>query len=330
VLGARWLCTSAAALACGVAAAPAGAAVTLGSSLSATATTNAAVCVPSCTYVEFGLPGRQVMAPFDGVITSWRMQSGSAGNPVALRVLRPTGGSTSFTGAGTSAAQMTVIGVSPPWAARLPIRRGDMLGVDNANQALMFNQVTPPGAVAFGWMPALADGATAPANVTSPGELLVQANLEPDADHDGFGDETQDACPTNPAAQTAPCPAPGAVGGGGGSQSAIALTVRPLKSQVARGHRLRLRVKVTGAVNLVAGDVTVTLTPRGGHGKTLRKSVIVAPDAAGARTATIGINVPRGARTGRYTLRGRLVDDNGTSAIVLARFTAAGAVRVTR
>jgi hypothetical protein len=29
--------------------------------------------------------------------------------------------------------------------------------------------------------------------------LDLSATLEPDADHDGFGDETQDQCPTTPA-----------------------------------------------------------------------------------------------------------------------------------
>jgi hypothetical protein len=35
------------------------------------------------------------------------------------------------------------------------------------------------------------------------GELLVQAVMEPDADGDGFGDESQDGCPTQSATQGA-------------------------------------------------------------------------------------------------------------------------------
>jgi hypothetical protein len=35
--------------------------------------------------------------------------------------------------------------------------------------------------------------------------LDLSATLEPDADHDGFGDETQDQCPTNASTQGA-CP----------------------------------------------------------------------------------------------------------------------------
>jgi hypothetical protein len=36
-------------------------------------------------------------------------------------------------------------------------------------------------------------------------QLDVSARLEADADHDGFGDETQDQCPTNGTIQ-GPCP----------------------------------------------------------------------------------------------------------------------------
>jgi hypothetical protein len=39
-------------------------------------------------------------------------------------------------------------------------------------------------------------------------QIDVSAVLEPDADHDGFGDETQDQCPTNGSTH-GPCPATG-------------------------------------------------------------------------------------------------------------------------
>jgi Ca2+-binding RTX toxin-like protein len=37
--------------------------------------------------------------------------------------------------------------------------------------------------------------------------ILIAANVEPDSDRDGFGDETQDQCPTNATIQ-GPCPQP--------------------------------------------------------------------------------------------------------------------------
>jgi hypothetical protein len=49
--------------------------------------------------------------------------------------------------------------------------------------------------------------------------LNVSAVLEPDADGDGFGDETQDQCPTNATTQ-GPCPTPAAAPTG---QRAVAI-----------------------------------------------------------------------------------------------------------
>ena len=50
------------------------------------------------------------------------------------------------------------------------------------------------------------DGSPATSTDTS-GEILLQARIEPDADHDGFGDETQDACPGRMGSLSG-CPAP--------------------------------------------------------------------------------------------------------------------------
>jgi hypothetical protein len=183
---------------------------------------------------------------------------------------------------------------------------------------------------------------------TSNGELVtaITSGLgsdNPDGDHDGSG--TQDICPAS--GQTAPCldgPGSGAAGGspsgggpGGGTvaagsagagaaRPAVTITVRPLSARVARGHRLRLRVSVGGAVNVGARRVAVSLSRRGG-GRTLRRTVTVAPDAHGARVVTIGITIPKRAASGKYTSRASLLTGNSR---VLARFTGRTIVRITR
>jgi Ca2+-binding RTX toxin-like protein len=48
-------------------------------------------------------------------------------------------------------------------------------------------------------------------NVESGWRILIAAKVEPDSDRDGFGDETQDQCPTDATIQK-PCPALGAAG----------------------------------------------------------------------------------------------------------------------
>jgi hypothetical protein len=218
--------------------APAGAsaAVTIGSDLSATANTNLCSAGEPCTYSQYSLPGRQVTSPVDGVAVRWRIKSGSAGGAVRLRVLKPAGGTT-FTGAGTSDAGTTVAGVSPYFAARLPLKAGDYIGVDNASSALIFSSVAPGGSVMLGWrnpLPGLPDGSTQPANVNQAWELLLQADIEADGDGDGYGDETQDACPLDPTAHVAPCPTPTTTGGGGTTQpGTTADTTAPMISGVA-------------------------------------------------------------------------------------------------
>ena len=63
---------------------------------------------------------------------------------------------------------------------RLPIRAGDQIGLHQ-----------------LGAMPDAFNGST----------LLVSGVLEPDADHDDYGDESQDACPAEASLHVAPCTA---------------------------------------------------------------------------------------------------------------------------
>jgi hypothetical protein len=65
--------------------------VTVGSDL--TKVPGLAIACPggavSCTHSQIALPGRPVVAPFDGVIVRWRLSvAGSDSGSVALRVMR--------------------------------------------------------------------------------------------------------------------------------------------------------------------------------------------------------------------------------------------------
>jgi hypothetical protein len=144
--------------------------VTLGST---TGSPTANICLAgiNCTYAPFSgveAPGLQV--PFNGTVTSFSVNSGSAGNHVELRVLRPaTGGQ--FTGAGTSPAE--TLGAGPTtFTVSLPVKAGDILGIDNSDSALMFD-ATPSAITAYYELPALADGATAAPNHNQTGDRLL-------------------------------------------------------------------------------------------------------------------------------------------------------------
>jgi hypothetical protein len=222
-------------------------AVTIGSNLTAGGTaTNACATGIACTFTQVApLPAGSaapggLTAPSDGVVTRWRIKSGSAGAPVSLRVLRPTGGG-AFTAIGTSAQGTTTTDVTQ-FPAQLSIKAGDQLGVLNSTSALLF--ATTAGASIYRWTTPFADGTNRAADDTQGSlELLVQADVEPDVDCDGAGDETQD---TNTA--DGPC-APGKAADTT-APAISAVKVTPRKPRARR--RLTISYKVSEDARVTA------------------------------------------------------------------------------
>jgi hypothetical protein len=168
-----------------------GAAVTIGADVNA-ASGQPESCGEPCTFFQTVDPGRQFTAPTSGVVVRWRVRD-SIGT-LKLRVLRPAGAGT-YTGAGTSAPGALPSGVVTTFDTRLPINAGDFIGVDlvDANSALGTRPLG--GGQEAGFIPPLADGQTrSPEGTNNDVENLYNADIEPDADRDGFGDETQDLC----------------------------------------------------------------------------------------------------------------------------------------
>lgn len=84
----------------------------------------------------------------------------------------------------------------------------------------------------------LGTGSTAEFKPLLPGRLPISGVLEPDADNDGYGDETQDKCPQSAALQT-PCPPPSldALALAGGRAVTVYVATEP-----GRLAKLRLRL----------------------------------------------------------------------------------------
>jgi hypothetical protein len=158
---------------------PAGAAttaqtVTLGNATTGPSSSFTNICVAgsNCTYLPFSgvsQPGLQV--PFDGTVRSFSVNSGSSGNQVELRVLRPAGGG-KFTGAGTSPPEK-LPGGPATFTVSLPVKAGDILGLDNSDSALIFESGDPNAITAYYELPSLAEGATAAPNRTATGDRLL-------------------------------------------------------------------------------------------------------------------------------------------------------------
>jgi hypothetical protein len=197
-------------VALGALAPSAGAATRVGqANLTTSGLTNEPCGTPVCTYIQYSGSGTTpaYVSPVSGVVTRWQLASGSSGNAVKLRVLRPGVPAGTFSGLGTGLSRTTAGGVNTFVGERLPIQAGDSIGLDDAQGLFIAPGVT--GAVVKWWSPALADGtgATAPTNTSAAGHALqLNADVEPDADGDQFGDESQDGCPGDPTRQALPCP----------------------------------------------------------------------------------------------------------------------------
>jgi hypothetical protein len=135
-------------------------------------------------------------AGIDGVIVSWSIKTGASSvtHSIAPLVVRGI----EAVAEGSRETLPAAAGVYS-YPAQIPVRAGDELGV---NLYEVENTAMPPvlrnpasGAELAFWYPRLLIGDSR-APITSESELLMNATIEPDADHDGYGDETQDQCPT--------------------------------------------------------------------------------------------------------------------------------------
>jgi hypothetical protein len=147
------------------------------------------------------------------VITSWNYQTTTNGVilELTLKIARPAGGGQyRFIGESTRAFAPSTPTQNQLFTtlSRIPVKAGDMLGFHNVGATISCDREATPFSVEqiFEGDPAVGTSAT-PTGSFNGYELNVSAQLEADADNDGYGDETQDQCPSDPATQGA-CPAP--------------------------------------------------------------------------------------------------------------------------
>jgi uncharacterized repeat protein (TIGR01451 family) len=205
----------AASLICAVAASPAHGSVTIGQTQGATDG-----CGSSQVNVQDGSPG--YVAPSDGVVVSWSYLAGTQTPAIRLRMYQPTANPKDWiarsestlkppgTGAGqVGANKLNTFAESPG----LPVKAGDHLGlttdlsggatswacISTTSAADLIRVKNPPDAP-------VGMSATFPGAALNDLKIGASAVIEPDADGDNFGDETQDSCPNDPAVHAGPCP----------------------------------------------------------------------------------------------------------------------------
>ena len=161
-----------------------------------------------------GGPGYTI--PSAGVITEWRhFANGTAGQTLRLRVFR-AGSFGILTAVAESEGEVLTPSVVNTFPTRIRVEGGELIGVLTGPAGMGGSSCVYIGGglaamdqVAYGgdnFAPPVGEPATYPSNLNN-FRLNVAAVLEPDADNDGFGDETQD-CNSGNAAQATDCAPP--------------------------------------------------------------------------------------------------------------------------
>jgi len=313
--------------------APAGNAATVfGSRLIQEPNTNP--CTTLCSLVDFTHPvdpngdPDSSGAPVSGVITKFRIRAVGEGGPhnVTFRL-----GSLSNIAADRSSALATSAGTGPTAtvpadngvdfpitevAGRLPVQPGQHLAIDEQDVKAIYASSGDKDTYQFN--SPLVDGQGPRGSDAVTEELLVQAVIEPDADHDGFGDETQDACPTQATTQGACDTAAPAVSGlrvsGGKILYSLSegATVAFKLEKATTGRKVRGRCVRKTRRNRRRRHCTIM--------KTLNAS-FAAPGNVGANQLALPRFRGRKLGPGRYRLTMTVKDATGNAASTTKRFT---------
>ena len=287
----------------------------------------------SCMEVQTAIGGASTAAPSDGVVVRWRVLNAESG-PYTLRVVSYLPGSSggmyrAYRVLHSSATENVTAPAGPLFSkissfpTRLPIPAGTYLGLGGRT----FGFQASGGGATYSQVENLGDG-LATVGETHNGTFLYDADIEPDVDSDGYGDITQDSCPTSAAVHEGPCPVVSAPGeeatptpvGTGQAQAETgpgpiasvpagparpvrieslavkprSFHVRPLGPVRARGH-WGSEVKLS-----LSSAATVTLAIEARHGRRFHVVTRLSTEAAAGRDSV--------RLSGRYRRAGKVTD----------------------
>jgi hypothetical protein len=187
----------------------ASAATEFGDNCSATAPVTTPYTFTTLSASAGSLP---LTAPTNGVITKVKMQLGISlplAIPQQAKLLKPAGGN-NFTV--TNQTDFNVSTGQTVADARMPVVAGERLALHglpftySGTSYPGYEFICPDeGSVLGGVTGDVPPGSTGSFEELAPAKIPLAAVIEADADNDGFGDETQDACPQSATTQAA-CP----------------------------------------------------------------------------------------------------------------------------
>jgi hypothetical protein len=302
-----------------------------GSALQGEPATKPAACLPSCMYVQTALGGVSTATASAGVIVRWRVLNGSSGSyRIGVLTDNPAGSGGALHGyhvLGLSEIGTVIAPTNPvfskisSFSTRLPIPAGAYIGVSVPGGNLPGFQSSPGGQAKYSRTEAPFPGITAVSGESHNGTILYDADVEPDVDGDGYGDLSQDSCPSSATIHEGPCPMESGGGGSapGGGQAPLApspakpeadkpslatigsLAVKPKSfrakplGRVAAGSKSGTMVKLS-----LSSPATVTLAFEARHGHRFQVVTRLAKAVAAGR-GSIPFN-------GQYRHAGKLAD----------------------
>lgn len=182
-----------------------GAAIQFGSNLSGGSPVGLGCGGEPCTLWNAALLQQNtagtLTAPSNGVITSYSLLTVPETDlaPIHLRVIRTGDNGLSWSGLGVSTPDVTPsnAGGLQTFPARVPVGAGDYIGLETPGGNFMPGLTTITAGLVFLLLGQALPSKPPPIPYTSFSDqgntmLALRATLEPDADRDGFGDETQD------------------------------------------------------------------------------------------------------------------------------------------
>jgi hypothetical protein len=299
-----------------------------GSDLQGEGSAQPAACLASCLYVQTSRGGTSTATTAPGVIVRWRVLNGGSGAyRISVLTDNPGGSGGAFhayhvlglseTGNVTAPTNSAFSQISS-FPARLPIPAGAYVGISVPGGSVPGFQASPGGQATYSRTEAPFPGISGIAGESHQGTVLYDAEVEPDVDVDGYGDVSQDSCPSSAAIHEGPCPVAVTPSG----ETASAGGTVPISSPLPNGHLLpkieslvvkpkSFRAKPLGRapgggswgtkVKLsLSSPATVTLTIETRHGRHFHVVTRLIRESATARTSVHF--------TGQYLRAGKLAE----------------------
>jgi hypothetical protein len=136
-----------------------------------------------------------------GVITSWTFRDVTKATAARLRLFEPGPGAGQYTLIAETPYRDFNLGETATTLTQIPVAAGVHLGIAVTAADQQYYTLNSGDKVSSNFDVLAPIGASQLLTESDGRHVNIAATLEPDADHDGYGDETQDACPSDPTQQ---------------------------------------------------------------------------------------------------------------------------------